>query len=152
MDCTGVASHLVAYHFATVSDEERDAIDAHLLGCTTCLASYLALKRATDKSPLERPAASVKARLRAEIAAAFPAQPAQPAAAVAVAEAPARPARVALLARRIPLYQGLFAAAVAAAIALAVPTLLRQQRQRDVPEGAAQIDSARPRAESFQIY
>lgn len=138
MDCTGVASHLVAYHFATVSDEERDAVDAHLLGCTTCLASYFALKRAADKSPLERPAASVKARLRAEVAASFPAS--------------ARPARVTLLARRIPLYQGLFAAAVAAAIALAVPTLLRQQRQRDVPEGTAQIDSARPRAESFQIY
>jgi hypothetical protein len=138
MDCTGVASHLVAYHFATVSDEERDAIDAHLLGCTTCLASYFALKRAADKSPLERPDASVKARLRAEVAATFAERP--------------RTARVTLLARRIPLYQGLFAAAVAAAIALAVPTLLREQRQRDVPEGAAQIDSARPRAESFQIY
>jgi hypothetical protein len=147
MDCTGVASHLVAYHFATVSDEERDAIDAHLLGCTTCLASYFALKRAADRSPLERPTASVKARLRAEIAASFPAK--------ADAAGPARtavPARVTLLARRIPLYQGLFAAAVAAAIALAVPTLLAQQRQRDVPEGTAQIDSARPRAESFQIY
>lgn len=144
MDCTGVASHLVAYHFATVSDEERDAVDAHLLGCTTCLASYLALKRATDKSPLERPAASVKARLRAEVAAAFPAR--------ADLTPPVRAARVTLLARRIPLYQGIAAAAVAAAIALALPTLLRQQRQRDVPEGAAQIDSARPRAESFQIY
>lgn len=140
MDCTGVASHLVAYHFATVSDEERDAIDAHLLGCTTCLASYFALKRAADKSPLERPAPSVKARLRAEVAASFSAARSK------------RPARVTLLARRIPLYQGLAAAAVAAAIALAVPTLLREQRQRDVPEGTAQIDSARPRAESFQIY
>ncbi|MDB5219434.1 MAG: hypothetical protein JWO86_7361 [Myxococcaceae bacterium] len=140
MDCTGVASHLVAYHFATVSDEERDAIDAHLLGCTTCLASYFALKRAADKSPLERPAASVKARLRAEVAASFSAARSKP------------PARVTLLARRIPLYQGLAAAAVAAAIALAVPTLLREQRQRDLPEGTAQIDSARPRAESFQIY
>jgi hypothetical protein len=80
----------------------------------------------------------VKARLRAEVAATFSSQP--------------RTARVTLLARRIPLYQGLFAAAVAAAIALAVPTLLREQRQREVPEGAAQIDSARPRAESFQIY
>jgi hypothetical protein len=146
MDCTGVASHLVAYHFATVSDEERDAIDAHLLGCTTCLASYLALKRATDKSPLERPSASVKARLRAEVAAAFPVPSAR-----AAAER-VRPAGVAILARRIPLYQGLFAAAVAAAIALAVPTLLRQQQQRDVPEGTAQIDSARQHAESFQIY
>ena len=44
MDCAGVASHLVAYHFATVSDEERDAIDAHLLGCKACLEAYFALK------------------------------------------------------------------------------------------------------------
>ena len=142
MDCTGVAGHLVAYHFATVSDEERDAIDAHLLGCTTCLASYLALKRATDKSPPERPSAAVKARLRAEVAAAFPARV-------------EKSARVRLLARRIPLYQGLFAAALAAAIALVVPTLLRREQQRGlrgVSETTAQIDSARPRAESFQIY
>jgi len=142
MDCTGVAGHLVAYHFATVSDEERDAIDAHLLGCTTCLASYFALKRATDKSPPERPSAAVKARLRAEVAAAFP-------------ERVQKGARVRLLARRIPLYQGLFAAALAAAIALVVPTLLREEQLRDVrgaSKRAAQIDSARPRAESFQIY
>ena len=136
MDCAGVASHLVAYHFATVSDEERDAIDAHLLGCRACLEAYFALKRAAAKRPLEKPSASVKARLRAEVAATFP----------------AKPARVMLLARRIPLYQGLFAAAVAAAIALTVPTLLRQQERRGMHEGAAQIDSARPRAESFQIY
>ena len=135
MDCTGVASHLVAYHFATVSDEERDAIDAHLLGCRTCLEAYFALKRATDKSPLARPSARMRERLRADVAAAFPPK-----------------SRVTLLARRIPLYQGLAAAAIAAAIALVVPTLLRDRERRAVPEGAAQIDSARPRAESFEIY
>jgi hypothetical protein len=143
MDCAGVAGHLVAYQFATVSDAERDAIDAHLLGCRTCLAAYLALKRAAEKRPLEKPSTSVKHRLRAEVAAAFPAEP------------PRRSGRVTLLARRIPLYQGLFAAAVAAAIALVVPSLVRQQEREhrgDVREGAAQIDSARPRAESFQIY
>ena len=73
MDCAGVASHLVAYHFATVSDEERDAIDAHLLGCKACLEAYFALKRAADKRPLEKPSARVKDRLRAEVAATFPA-------------------------------------------------------------------------------
>ena len=135
MDCTRVAGHLVAYHFATVSDEERDAIDAHLLGCRTCLEAYFALKRAADRSPLDRPSAHVRERLRASVAAEFPAR------------SPVR-----LFARRIPLYQGLFAAAVAAAIALVVPTLLRDQARRDVREGAARVDSARPRAESFEIY
>jgi hypothetical protein len=136
MDCAGVAGHLVGYLFqvATVSDEERDAIDAHLLGCKACLESYFALKRAAEKGPLERPSSKVKHRLRAEVAAAFP-------------------PKARLLARRIPLYQGLFAAAAAAAIALVVPTLLhRGDRGSDVREGAAQVDSARPRAESFQIY
>lgn len=136
MDCAGVASQLVAYHFATVTDEERDAIDAHLLGCRACLEAYFALKRAAARGPFERPSPNVKRRLRAEVAATFP----------------TKPARVTLLARRIPLYQGLFAAAIAAAIALTVPALLREQRRGDVREGAAQIDSARSRAESFQIY
>lgn len=137
MDCAGVASHLVAYHFATGTDEERDAIDAHLLGCRPCLETYLALKRATDRGPLEKPSASVRARLRAEVAETFPRAP-----------------RVAIWRRRIPLYQGLFAAAVAAAIALAVPSLMRggPRAPHDAREGTPHIDSARPSAESFQIY
>ena len=139
MDCAGVASHLVGYHFATLEEAERDAIDAHLLGCKACLGTYLALKRAADRSPLERPSDAVKQRLRADVLAAFP-------------QKEARPARVALLARRIPLYQGLFAAAIAAAIALAIPTLLREGRRGQIPEGAPQIDSARQSAESLQIY
>jgi len=139
MDCAVVASHLVGYHFATLEDAERDAIDTHMLGCTTCLGAYLALKRASDQRPLEKPSAAVKARLRESVRDAFPTKE-------------ARPARVRLLARRIPLYQGLFAAALAAAIALAVPTLLRGSRRGEVREGAPQVDSARPRAESFQIY
>jgi hypothetical protein len=139
MDCAGVASHLVGYHFATLEEAERDAIDAHLLGCKACLETYLALKRASDRSPLERPGDAVKQRLRAEVLAAFP-------------KKDARPPRVALLARRIPLYQGLFAAAIAAAIALAVPTLLREGRRGAIREGAPQVDSARQSAQSLQIY
>ena len=139
MDCAGVASHLVGYHLATLDDAEHDAIDAHLLGCNACLGTYLALKRASDKSPLEKPSAAVKQRLRADVLAAFP-------------KKDARPARVTLLARRIPLYQGLFAAALAAAIALWIPPLVRDARRGEIREGTAEIDSARPRAEAFQIY
>jgi hypothetical protein len=140
MDCAGVAIHLVAYHLATVADDERDAIDAHLLDCTACLKTYLALKRATDRRPLERPSGAVRARLRADVAAAFP--------------KPSSAPRVAIFARRIPLYQGLFAAALAAAIALVVPGLLREGSisPHEVRDGTPHVDSARPRAESFQIY
>jgi hypothetical protein len=139
MDCAAVASHLVGYHFATLDESERDAIDTHLLGCQGCLGAYLALKRASDRGPLERPSPAVKARLRASVRAAFPEQ------------APRAP-RVTLLARRIPLYQGMFAAALAAAIAWVIPTLLHDGRRNAIPEGAADIDSARPRAEAFRIY
>jgi hypothetical protein len=140
MDCAGVASHLVPYHFATLEEAERDAIDAHLLGCNACLGAYLALKRASEKSPLEKPSPAVRQRLRADVLAAFP------------KKKDVRPARVALLSRRIPLYQGLFAAALAAAIAIWIPPLVRDARRGQIPEGAPQIDSARQSAEAFQIY
>lgn len=138
MDCAGVASHLVGYHFAALDDDVRDAIDAHLLGCKACLSTYLALKRAAERRPLEIPSAAVKERLRRDVVAAFP-------------KKQVRPARVTLLARRIPLYQGLFAAALAAALALAIPTLLHG-RLGEIREGAPQIDSARQGAEAFEIY
>jgi anti-sigma factor RsiW len=139
MDCAAVASRLVGYHFATLEDDERDAIDTHLLGCQACLGTYLALKRASDRRPLERPSAEVKARLRASVLAAFPAEP-------------VRPRRTGLLARRIPLYQGVFAAALAAVVAWLVPPLLRSAPRGDARDGAADIDTARPRAAAFKIY
>lgn len=134
MDCTGIADHLVGYHFATLDEPARDAIDAHLLGCTGCLGGYLALKRAAERA--ERPSPALKARLRESVRAEFP----------------KKKCNVTLLARRIPLYQGLVAAAVAAAIAFAAPSLLQGTRTRAIREGTPRIDSARSRAEAFQIY
>ncbi len=134
MDCAGVASLLFAYHFATSTDEERDAIDAHLLACNACLRAYLALKRAAERGPLERPSARTRERLRAEVARTF--------------EKPSR-ARVLFLERRIPLYQGLVAAAIAAAVTLAA---LGWTPHAPVGDGVPRIDTSRPRAESLQIY
>src|SRR4051794_15629015 len=105
MDCTGVAHHLVAYQLGTVADEERDLVEAHLLGCGTCLKTYLALKRAADHAELERPSHEARAKLRDAVQREF---------------APRKPFFV----RRIPLYQGVAFAAIAAAIALAVPSVL----------------------------
>ena len=130
MDCTAVASHLVAYHFGATTDEERDAIDAHLVACTACLRTYLALKHASERAPLERPSSHVKARLRAEAARRFSPRPP-------------------LFARRIPLYQGVALAAIAAAVTLLVPRVLHRT---EVREGTPQVDTSRPRAESLQIY
>jgi hypothetical protein len=145
MDCAAVASHLVAYHFGAVDDPERDAVDAHLLGCTACLKTYLALKRATEKNGSAdagaKPSAAAKARLRAEVAREFgekkKAVPTE---------------NVRLFARRIPLYQGLVAAAIAAAITLAAPAVIRRFSHPDVGAGAPEVDSSRSRAASLQIY
>jgi anti-sigma factor RsiW len=138
MDCAGVASHLVAYHFAAVTEEERDAIDAHLVSCTACLKTYLALKRATDANPVEKPSPQVKAKLRAEVARTFaPKKPAAP---------------IPLFARRIPLYQGIAFAAIAAAIALVAPGIARSVSRPAIDDGAAEVDTSRSRAESLHIY
>lgn len=140
MDCAGVATHLVTYHFAAsdLADEERDAIDAHLLECKSCLETYLSLKRAAEKRPVERPSPAARARLRAEVAATF---------------APEREKRVMFLVRRIPLYQGIAAAAVAAALALVLPGLLRGDGRAPSPrDRGTEIDTARPRAASLTIY
>jgi hypothetical protein len=139
MDCAEVGGLLVAYQFATTTDEERDAVDTHLIGCQACLRTYLALKRAAERGPLERPSGEARERLRAEVARMFGAP-----------RAPAPP-RVVFLQRRIPLYQGLVAAALAAAVTLLA--LGRAPRVHDrVREGVPQVDTSRPRAESLQIY
>jgi anti-sigma factor RsiW len=139
MDCTGVASHLVAYHLGSIEPRDRDAIDAHLLSCTSCLKTYLALKRAMDARPTERPSAEARARLRADVERAF-----------------AREAKnsnvVPLLRRKIPLYQGIAFAAVAAAIAFITPGVLHRFSHERVGDGAPEVDTSRPRAESLQIY
>jgi anti-sigma factor RsiW len=142
MDCAGVAGHLVAYHLGTVSDEERDVVEGHLVGCSACLKTYLALKRAADRAELERPRPEVKARLRAEVARAFPAP----------ANEVATPKRRPVLARRIPLYQGVALAALAAAVAVAAPGVLQRVSRADASAGAPSIDTSRTRAESLQIY
>ena len=144
MDCTGVASHLVAYHLATLDDAERDAVAAHLLECRACLATYLALKHAAERrstESIERPSPAARMRLRAEVARTF----------TRPATADARPP-VRLLARRIPLYQGFVAAAVAAAITLVLPDLVGRLSAHRVHEGTPEIDTSRARAASLHIY
>lgn len=148
MDCAFVTDQLVAYHLGTVeSDHDVDAIEAHLVACSACLRTYLALKRAADRAPSsapsDRPRAEVKARLRAEIAETF------------APRAPAKvPAKVMLLARRIPLYQGVALAALAAAIALVAPSVIERVASSSPSNGpiGSSIDTSRTKAESLHIY
>jgi hypothetical protein len=137
MDCTGVAGVLVAYQLGAVTDEEADAVDAHLVECSACLKTYLTLKRAAARAAVDRPGPEVKARLRAEVARSFPAKRSRP---------------IAVLARRIPLYQGVALAAIAASIALGAPGVLRRFSHAEGAEPASLVDTARTRAESLHIY
>lgn len=135
MDCTVV--DLVAYQIGGIAEDDRSAVEAHLVECRACLGTYLAIKRAADRAAAaERPRPEVKARLRAEVARAFPPKKARP---------------VSFLGRRIPLYQGFALAAAAAAIAIIAPSV----RDRFHPNGAERaplVDTSRTRAESLSIY
>jgi hypothetical protein len=74
MGCSEVTPVLWAYHLGACSELERDGVDSHLLGCRTCLESYLKHKRMTEDAAAfdERPSAHVHARLREVVAARAP--------------------------------------------------------------------------------
>ena len=144
MDCTLIEDRLVAYHLATVDDEERLTIDAHLLGCTDCLRVYLRLKHDLERGTRIKPSAALRARLRDDV------------------ERLVRPtglARVQMFLRRpIPLYQGFAAAAaiaivVAAALVLPAKSTTATATAPAIREGATQrIDTARESSESLSLY
>jgi anti-sigma factor RsiW len=140
MDCTLIQGHLIGYHFATVSDDERAEVERHLVTCTACLRTYLALKAHIDRgsSDDEAPSEAARLRLRAAVEVRFRPTPAR------------RVGR--WFSRPIPLYQSL---AVAAAVVLATalgPTVAHAIRPGPAAHAAERVDSARPAAESLTIY
>ena len=149
MDCAGVASVLVAYHYGTAEAEERDGVDAHLLSCRSCLLTYIALKHAADATPTDRPSPETRARLRGAVARTFQARPSPS------ASSPTPRAAFAgrLFARRVPLYQAVAGAAIAAAIALTAPRLAwKGGEDAASAPGASAVDTSRLRPESLSIY
>ena len=69
MDCTVILGDLIAYHFATADDAEREQVEAHLVKCTACLRTYMAMKAHIDRSteaPVE-PSEGLRLRLRAAV-------------------------------------------------------------------------------------
>ncbi len=143
MDCRMIQGDLVAYHFATTTDEAREAIDGHLVACTACLKAYLRVKHHIERgaSAGDKPSAALRSRLRADVEAAF-----RPSSRERVRRALRRP---------IPLYQGLVAAAIALLLAGAAPRLVAQLSARtDRPATASveRIDSSRATADSLTFY
>jgi anti-sigma factor RsiW len=138
MDCTLTQEHLIGYHFAALEDGDREGVERHLLECTACLKTYLALKAHVDRAGSDDgPSEQARLRLRAEVARRFTPTLAR------------RASR--WLVRPVPLYQGVaLAVAVAAAVVLA-PSLAR--RLTEPPAHAAErVDTSRVHAESLSIY
>ena len=145
VDVSSVEERLVAYHFGTVDDDVRDAIEEHLLGCAKCLRAYMRLKRELDRKGALKPGAHVRQRLRAEVMATFKPKTISP--------------LRAWLAQPISRGRGIAAGvalAIAAAITVAVVPLTKRN---DAPApvqvtqvGGARVDSARPSAESTRLY
>jgi anti-sigma factor RsiW len=70
MTCDDLTPALFAWQLGACEGPERDAIDAHLTGCPSCLARALATKRISEDAAAfdERPALAVRERLRATVA------------------------------------------------------------------------------------
>lgn len=69
MTCESVEQELVAYHFGSVAPETRSGIEHHLLGCTQCLRSFLAIKSDIELGDTDlEPSRGARERLRAAIA------------------------------------------------------------------------------------
>ncbi len=139
MDCALIQGRLIEYQFATLEDADREAVEAHLLRCTACLRTYLALKAHVDRGSGagEEPSEEARLRLRAAVEARFR------------STATRRVRR--WLSRPVPLYQGLAVAAIVAVAVALAPAIARSLRSGGA-RPAEHVDTALPAAESLTIY
>ena len=139
MDCSLTQENLIGYHFATLEDPVRESIETHLVECTACLRTYLALKSHVDRGRAqEAPGEAARLKLRAAVEKRF-------------RPTPARRVRR-WLTRPVPLYQGL-----ALAVAIVVVAAFGPQIAERIDEGRAQhnserVDTARTVTQSLSIY
>jgi anti-sigma factor RsiW len=140
VDCQLIQRDLIGYHLGTVSDGEREAVETHLVGCASCLRTYMALKAHGDRAAHgdEGPSEAARVKLRAAVEARF-----RPTAARRVGR---------WLKRPVPLYQGLTVAVVLALAAALAPPLARALQHPSAAQDSQRVDSARPAAESLTIY
>lgn len=136
MDCSLVAERLVEYHFDVAEDAVRDGIDAHLLGCASCLRTYLSLKREIVHASRARPSDALRERLRASVEETF--------------RKPRPNAIVRALRRPVPLYQSLAFAAVVALLFTALAALRPKPAARVVP--GELLDTSRTSPATLTLY
>jgi anti-sigma factor RsiW len=142
MDCSLIQGDLIAYHFAAASEEERQRVESHLVGCQACLRSYLALKAHVDRTgkPPEQPSAASRLKLRAAVERRFRPSPVRRV--------------IRLLASPVPLYQSVALAAVVVlgvafgpALAHQLPPLSRTHTH----DTSSRVDTSRTTAESTTL-
>ncbi len=76
MTCAHFQADLPGYHFAVIEPAARDALEAHLVACPTCIAAFVALKRSLEAAAdAPVPSDTARARLRAAVAAEIAAPP-----------------------------------------------------------------------------
>jgi hypothetical protein len=138
---------LIDYHFGTLPAAERAAVEEALVSSPEALRAYLQLKRQLDRAqPRDDDAApSDQARLRLRAAVADTVRP--------------RPARKlwGLLARPVPLYQTLAAAAVAGLLVAAAGAWWPVAGEPGVAatgaiEDATKVDFARPGPQGLPVF
>lgn len=65
MNCDRVCAELVAFHFGTVGDDDRTAVEVHLAACPTCLREFFAIKAEIETAAsVARPSPAARDRLR----------------------------------------------------------------------------------------
>lgn len=67
MDCARVDEELIGFQLAALDGATRAALEAHLTGCSRCVSSFLALKRAMDSGESAiGPSEMMRMRIRKE--------------------------------------------------------------------------------------
>jgi anti-sigma factor RsiW len=138
---------LIDYHFGTLAAAERAAVEEALVSSPEALRAYLQIKRQLDRAQpqAEDDAPSPQARLRLRAAVTELVRP--------------RPARRlwGVLARPVPLYQTLAAAAVAGLLVAAAGTWWPVPREPGQPSSSAaddalKVDFARPGPQGLAVF
>lgn len=138
MDCSLVRIDLIAYQFATIADDDRARLEAHLVECTTCLKIYLALKGAVDRGDGELPSEATRLALRGAVEARF--------------RPTLRRRAGRWLTRPVPLYQSMCLVAGLALAAAVAPALGQALWGSTQSHSTERVDTSRPTAESVTIY
>jgi hypothetical protein len=160
MDRPLTTDTLIEYHFGTLGPQARAEVEDTLLASADSLRLYLQLKRELDRAqPLpEAPSAQARLRLRTAVAELVRPEPQR-----GPHRAHHRPGSMrglrGLLARPVPLYQTLAAAAVAALLVVMAGGMWPQPAadsgrsgSSEAAASAPQVDMARPHPLGLNVF